>query len=468
VLKRIASEEKSGDLQVSFGNGTKTIYLKEGSVVFAASNISDDRLGETMLERGSISEYEFILASSLMKTEGRKFGEALVRIGLVTQEELERQLRLQFNQIVLSLFQVREGIYSFEERSPSIPNDLMVELAIPYLLLDGLRSVSDDRLLFSCLPLPRSNLRATTRPFSNFDVGMLTPEELAVLRVAREGASLETILSEVSVDTRNVLRSCGALSVLGFLEIETDQEGQEDLSAIITTTFDRTEITTASQTLDLNPGAGSAEIERAYTLKRLEWSQIHDLVKGDPDLEPKTSEIQFRLAAAYHRLLDDEQPRVAKKKAVRSSEPGHKAAGPKSQKRAKNPSASETTNQAKERELLNTVKAYFKAQDWGAAIPVLFKLVEMAPKKACYRGFLAKAMFKHPTTRKKAERHFLEAIQITPLDPKLHMWLGLYYRSFGQAARATIAFRTALELDPDNPVAKKYLLKGESENKTVC
>jgi hypothetical protein len=154
VLQKIACEERSGDLQVAFGDSTKTIYLKDGSVVFAASNIPNDRLGETMLERGSISEYEFILASSLMKTEGRKFGEALVRIGLITPGDLERQLRHQFNRIVLSLFQVREGIYSFEERAPSIPNDLMIELAVPYLLLDGLRSVSDDRLLFpACLLL---------------------------------------------------------------------------------------------------------------------------------------------------------------------------------------------------------------------------------------------------------------------------------------------------------------------------
>jgi hypothetical protein len=48
------------------------------------------------------------------------------------------------------------------------------------------------------------------------------------------------------------------------------------------------------------------------------------------------------------------------------------------------------------------------------------------------------------------------------------MWLGLYYKSLGQDARATVAFSTALELDPENSVAKKYLLNGESENITVC
>jgi cytochrome c-type biogenesis protein CcmH/NrfG len=48
------------------------------------------------------------------------------------------------------------------------------------------------------------------------------------------------------------------------------------------------------------------------------------------------------------------------------------------------------------------------------------------------------------------------------------MWLGLYYKSLGKVARATVAFRTALELDPENSVAKKYLLNGETENITMC
>ena len=101
VLKRVASEERSGDLQISFREAIKTVYFKEGQIVFAASNVKDDRLGESMMLSGCISEREFILASSMMQTEGRRFGEALVHMSLITRAELERQLCQPFHRIVL-------------------------------------------------------------------------------------------------------------------------------------------------------------------------------------------------------------------------------------------------------------------------------------------------------------------------------------------------------------------------------
>jgi tetratricopeptide (TPR) repeat protein len=271
-------------------------------------------------------------------------------------------------------------------------------------------------------------------------------------------------------DTCSILRSCGTLSVLGFLAVEKDTEEQEDVSEIVETTYRLTENMNESQTLEIGPDAGPADIERAYTLKRLEWTQIHGLVKGDPDLEPRVTEIQFRLAAAYHRLTVDEPPRQGTRNLLRPSASGTNTTTSKPQTGAQKlgSRAAAQTATATEKELLNDVKAYFNAQDWDAAIPVLFRLVELDPTNASYRGFLAKAMFKHPTLRGKAERHFLEAIQLRPLDPKLHLWLGVYYKSFGQSARAATAFRTALELDPDNSVARKYLLSGKMKNETVC
>jgi hypothetical protein len=365
-------------------------------------------------------------------------------------------------------------MYSFEERDPSIPNDLMVELAVPYLLLDGLRSVPDDSLLFSCLPFPNSSLRATTRAFPDFDVSMLTPEELAVLRVAQEGADLTTILSELGGDSHNILRLCGALSVLGFLELETDQGGHEDIDEKITTAFEQTERMSESQILDVDPGTERRNIERAYILKRLEWTQIFELAKGHPELEFKVLEIQFRLAAAYHRLLVDGNSRPERRNlhgTIPSQTSGMDVSAFQIVEEAEksDPDVSKKKDVLSvEKTLLNTVKTHFKSKDWDAAIPLLFKLVEMAPQNAAYRGFLAKAMFKHPTMRKDAEAHFLEAIQLKPLDPKLHMWLGLYYKSSGQTLRAATAFRTTLELDPNNAVAKKYFLTEDSDGHIVC
>ncbi len=455
VLKKIACEERSGDLQVAFGEATKTIYLKEGLVVFAASNNLQDRLGETMLQDGRISEREFNLASHLMRTEGRKFGEALVHMGLLSAKELERQLQFQFNRIVTSLFKVHEGIYTFEERPPAIPDELLVRIPIPYLLLDGLRSVSDKSLLLTCLPPPKQKLRATTRVYSNFDICDLDPNEMAVLRAAKEGATIKSIVETCDTDYAKVLRTCGALYIMGFLEPESTTASEGDIGRRITDAFFDMEDSTDPQILGVPSVADREQIDKAYILRRMEWTHIRRQVANEPALELQVSEILFRLAAAYHHLVSEKLPQptpsVFTDAEVDSPSPVVE--------REEEGNATREARRPKE-EVLRDAKLHIQARDWAGAIPFLFELVDFEPENATFRGLLAKAMFKHPVMRRNAERHFLEAIRLSPGNAELHTWLGLYYKSFGMGLRADSAFRTALEIDPGNRIARKHLSSG--------
>ena len=104
VIRQIAAEERSGDLQINLGTAIKSIYFDHGFVVFAGSNLKRDRLGESLIEAGRISRHEFALASMLMKGSRRKFGQALVKAGVMSEEELGKHVAAQVNRIVMSLF----------------------------------------------------------------------------------------------------------------------------------------------------------------------------------------------------------------------------------------------------------------------------------------------------------------------------------------------------------------------------
>ncbi|HSF16311.1 MAG TPA: DUF4388 domain-containing protein [Vicinamibacteria bacterium] len=101
VFRRIVTEERSGDLQVTTPEAIKTIYFDRGFVVFASSNRKRGRLGESMIESGRISPLEFAAASELMKASRIKFGKALVSSGIVSEEELGHYVAAQANRIVL-------------------------------------------------------------------------------------------------------------------------------------------------------------------------------------------------------------------------------------------------------------------------------------------------------------------------------------------------------------------------------
>jgi len=117
-----------------------------------------------------------------------------------------------------------------------------------------------------------------------------------------------------------------------------------------------------------------------------------------------------------------------------------------------------------EQRLLRDVKLHFQFKDWEGAVNLLRQLVQISPGSAFYQGMLARAMSRHPVMRNKAEQHFIEAMRLSPQDPHLHYWLGLYYKSFGLKSRAFNEFRTALRIDPKHKGAREQLTGGQKRS----
>ena len=113
-----------------------------------------------------------------------------------------------------------------------------------------------------------------------------------------------------------------------------------------------------------------------------------------------------------------------------------------------------------EDQLLHDVKLHFQCRDWEGAVRLLQDLVEISPGSAFYRGLLGRAMSRHPVLRENAEKHFIEALRLSPQDAQLHYWLGLYYKSYGLKSRAVNEFRTTLRIDPKHTGARKQFIAG--------
>ena len=58
TLRRLAVERRSGDIQVRTGKLVKIASFDHGRLVFAASNLKKDRLGEALLALGRITDEE--------------------------------------------------------------------------------------------------------------------------------------------------------------------------------------------------------------------------------------------------------------------------------------------------------------------------------------------------------------------------------------------------------------------------
>lgn len=104
----------TGLLSFDLPDAQKIVYLQKGEIVFAQSSLPEDRLGECLVRMGKITQAELNRASNQLNAETR-LGKVLVDAGRITAKELFDGVRQQSLDIIYSLFGYREGKFNFFE-----------------------------------------------------------------------------------------------------------------------------------------------------------------------------------------------------------------------------------------------------------------------------------------------------------------------------------------------------------------
>jgi hypothetical protein len=218
TVRRLSAERRSGDLQVRSGRLIKIVFFDHGRLVFAASNLRKDRLGEALVADGRITEADFNRVSSLMRADrGRRFGEALVQAGVMDRYEVGAAVARQVRRIALSLFEMADGAALFEERSCTIPLEYMVSLSVHRLLYDGIRSMrSGDLVLCGLGDLDRRVVIAETPPF-RYEPRSRPAEELEILDLAQKRVTIRRLAWDEGGLGEARLRAAYALLASGLL-----------------------------------------------------------------------------------------------------------------------------------------------------------------------------------------------------------------------------------------------------------
>ena len=478
TLRKLSVERRSGDLQVQSGRVVKTVFFDHGRVVFAASNLKKDRLGEALVALGRITDEEFTRVSALVKEEGRKrrFGDALVQSGVLDKNEVGRSVARQVDRIVLSLFEFGEGVAAFEERASAIPLEYMVSLSIHRLLYDGIRMMKSQDLIMAGLgDLDRRVTLAAVTPFA-FDIKECPAEERDILEQARRKVTLRRLGWQPGGLSFPRLRACYALLAADVLLDESAQPEPAAQPVVMMETG-----TFLLSTLRHQPDPSShdairqelaGELERSAHLDREGWLKVsrnaprEELIKA---LEDKMER--------YHSLLDaagnDEQLktdlevilgrasamlRLARQAPAPPPAPAPApAAAPPAPAEGARPADGSMAGMAQVEHLLLEGEVRMTVSDYANAVKVYEKLVNIAPNVAQYRVRLAIAMAGYPRTAKLAEREFLDALALEPNNADIHYQFGLYYKVMKQRARALAEMQTAVKLSPRHRMARAEL-----------
>ena len=140
LLQNLCASKATGTLTLEHAGQEKSIYLKDGHIVFAASNMAEDRLGHILVKDGKLTPEQVEAALKLKAATRKRFGAIIAELGFITPKELFEGLKLQVKEIIFSLFRWGKGHYQF--RPGHLPDEV-----IP-LVLDPIQLISEiiDRL----------------------------------------------------------------------------------------------------------------------------------------------------------------------------------------------------------------------------------------------------------------------------------------------------------------------------------
>ena len=142
LLREITEAKLSGSFRLSHEANKVVVYLKQGQVVFAVSNLRQHRLFEILLNSDRISKD--ILAEITDFTNDFVFSETLISREILSKEEIDAVFAYQIQLILQTVLNWESGEWSFNTLA-RIKDSIHFNVNWNNLLVDYARNLSRDR-----------------------------------------------------------------------------------------------------------------------------------------------------------------------------------------------------------------------------------------------------------------------------------------------------------------------------------
>lgn len=151
ILEFLRVSRKTGVLSFKKDRVRKSLYIKDGNVIFATSNVPEERLGDLLLLWGKISKEDYQRSVSMLATKKRQ-GKILIEIGSITPKQLWEGVQDQIRHIVYSLFNWESAFFFFSEGELPSKENITADVGISELIIEGIRRIKESGALLSKFP----------------------------------------------------------------------------------------------------------------------------------------------------------------------------------------------------------------------------------------------------------------------------------------------------------------------------
>jgi len=499
VLRDIHFNQKTGQLGFQKGSIQKTLIFQDGGLIFARTNVQDERLGEILHKIGKISTETLSSLPQIIQPE-KMMGEVLVQKKIISQKDLYDGLMAQMNAITISMFKHFDADIVFRPRERFLDYDFEFKMNVPLLIDRGIREMEFHPLLKSFFEDKITVLKGKA------NIHMLTEDERDFLHHVNGKTAAEAYLVSQLDSPNQLWKTLYLFYCLDLIDVQPAErlkkkEARKDEPPKIEVKAEpasRAEPVLkveppkkAAVRQEEKPKAAPAEapeappadlqakIDEALELKsripELDYYQILGVTRQTPEAEIKKA--YFQLARKFHPDLFGRgvNPEI-KAQIAELFDYITKSYRVLTSKEEKPPVATKSTavirdddrDKSKNAEIrFRQGKTLMSQGRYEEAVMFLEQAVRFNDTKGDYYLLLAMAESKVLALGKKAERDFLRAIELEPWNAEGHVGLGLLYKREGLLKRAKKEFEKALEVEAGHKVARSEIrgLDDDSDQK---
>jgi hypothetical protein len=113
LVAYLGNRQATGILQYEHSDEKRQVVVRDGSVVNASSNQPRDYLAQFLINMGQMSEDQYMAAYRAQQDTRVFLGQAVVTMGLASQDAVRNALQLKFREALLGAFAWTEGTFTF-------------------------------------------------------------------------------------------------------------------------------------------------------------------------------------------------------------------------------------------------------------------------------------------------------------------------------------------------------------------
>ncbi len=221
ILLSVCATGGTGLLTFSTTEAEKTLFVREGSYIFAKSSSMDDRLGEYLLRSQRVTLSDLAPLTKMVKP-GKRLGALLVESGALDPKGLVKSVIGQVRSIVLSLFSWTKAEYRFAEQELPSKETITLNMPTSQLIVDGIQGIDSWWRIERGIGELDSFYRAVSGSEEALRSVELDTPALELLAMLSKAKRIGDVCTDSSLSEKDVCKLLWAFRSLGWVESVED------------------------------------------------------------------------------------------------------------------------------------------------------------------------------------------------------------------------------------------------------